>query len=87
MGSAPSFVPETLDREVIDEIVLVDEEDAFDGCRQIARKEGLLAGISSGAVAIAALEIAKRAEHQDAVIICMFVDTGQRYLSVKGLFD
>ncbi len=72
---------------MIDEIVLGDEEDAFACCRQIARKEnGPLVGISSGAVATAALKIAQRAEHQDAVIVCMFAGTDQRYLNVEGLF-
>jgi cysteine synthase A len=86
MGTAPGFVPETLDREVIDEIYLVSEPEAFERCRDIARKEGLLVGISSGAVAHAALEIAKRPENAGKVIVCIFADTGQRYLSVEGLF-
>ena len=87
MGTAPGFVPETLDREVIDEIFLVSETQAFEMCRRIARQEGLLVGISSGAVAHAALEIAKRPENADKVIVCIFADTGQRYLSVEGLFS
>ena len=86
MGTAPGFVPETLDREVIDEIYLVSEPEAFEQCREIARKEGLLVGISSGAVAHAALEIAKRPENVGKVTVCIFADTGQRYLSVEGLF-
>ena len=63
MGTAPGFVPETLDREVIDEIFLVSEAQAFEMCRRIARQEGLLVGISSGAAAHAALEIARRPEN------------------------
>jgi len=86
MGTAPGFVPETLDGEVIDEIYLVSEPEAFERCREIARKEGLLVGISSGAVAHAALEIAKRPENVGKVTVCIFADTGQRYLSVEGLF-
>ena len=86
MGTAPGFVPETLDREIIDEIFLVSEEQAFDRCREIAQREGLLVGISSGAVAHAALEIAKRPGNSGKVIVCIFADTGQRYLSVDGLF-
>jgi len=86
MGMAPGFMPETLDREIIDEIVLVSEEQAFTMCREIAKREGLLVGISSGAVAHAALVVAKRSEHQKKVIVCVFADTGQRYLSVEGLF-
>jgi cysteine synthase A len=87
MGTAPGFVPETLDREIIDEIFLVSEGEAFDTCRKIARMEGLLAGISSGATAYAAMQVAKREENAGKVIVCVFADTGQRYLSVEGLFD
>jgi cysteine synthase A len=87
MGTAPGFVPETLDRSLIDEILLVSEAEAFALCRRIARQEGLLVGISSGAAAHAALEMAKRSGYQDKVIVCIFADTGQRYLSVEGLFQ
>lgn len=85
MGTAPGFVPETLDREIIDEIYLVSEAQAFEMCRQIARREGLLVGISSGAVAHAGLDIARRPGN-DKTVVCVFADTGQRYLSVDGLF-
>jgi cysteine synthase A len=87
MGTAPGFVPETLDREIIDEIYLVGEDEAFETCRRIARTEGLLVGISSGAAAFGAMQIAQRKENTDKVIVCIFADTGQRYLSVDGLFD
>jgi cysteine synthase A len=86
MGTAPGFYPETLDREIIDDIYLVSEEIAFQKCREIARSEGLLIGISSGAVASAAIDFAGRAENREKVIVCIFADTGQRYLSVDGLF-
>jgi cysteine synthase A len=86
MGTAPGFVPETLDRSLLDEIMLVGEAEAFSMCRRIARQEGLLVGISSGATAHAALEIAKRTGGVQA-IVCIFADTGQRYLSVEGLFQ
>ena len=86
MGTAPGFVPETLDREYIDEIFLVSEEQAFDRCGEIARKVGLLVGISSRAVVHAAVEIAQRPANSDKVIVCIFADTGQRDLSVEGLF-
>jgi cysteine synthase A len=86
MGTAPGFVPDTLDRSLVDEIFLVSEEQAFAMCRRIARQEGILVGISSGAAAHAALEIAQREGHEDAVIISILADTGQRYLSVEGLF-
>jgi len=87
MGTAPGFVPETLDRDIIDEIFLVSEEEAFEMCRHLARKEGILAGISSGASAHAALQIAGRSEYAGAIIVAVFADTGQRYLSVDGLFN
>ncbi len=86
MGTAPGFEPETLDREIIDEIFLVSESEAFTMCRHIARQEGLLVGISSGATAHAALKVAQRSENAGKVIVCIFADTGQRYLSVDGLY-
>jgi cysteine synthase A len=86
MGTAPGFVPETLDRNLIDEIFLVSENEAFESCREIARKEGLLVGITSGATAHASIEISSRPENSGKVIVCIFADTGQRYLSVDGLF-
>lgn len=86
MGTAPGFVPDTLDRDIIDEIFLVSEKQAFDMCRQLALKEGVLVGISSGAVGFAALRIAARPENRDRTIVGIFADTGQRYLSVDGLF-
>ncbi len=87
MGTAPGFVPGTLNREVIDEIFLVNEDQAFELCRQIARQEGLLVGISSGAVTAAALNVAAREENAGKTIVCILADTGQRYLSVEGLFS
>jgi len=87
MGTAPGFVPETLDREIIDEIYLVSEDEAFETCRQIARTEGVLVGISSGAAAYGAMQVAKREENKGALTVCVLTDTGQRYLSVEGLFE
>jgi cysteine synthase A len=87
MGTAPGFVPETLDRALIDEIFLVSEAQAFEMCRRIAREEGVLVGISSGAVTHAALELAAREGQGDKVIVGIWADTGQRYLSVEGLFQ
>jgi len=86
MGTAPGFYPDTLERELIDEIILVSEDEAFEGCRQIARTEGFLVGISSGAVMSAALKLARRPGNSEKIIVCIFADTGQRYLSVEGLF-
>ena len=86
MGTAPGFVPETLDRSLLDDILLVSEAQAFAMCRRLAREEGLLVGISSGATAHTALEIAE-GMRETGVIVCIFADTGQRYLSVEGLFE
>jgi cysteine synthase A len=87
MGTAPGFVPGTLDRALIDEISLVGEAEAFEMCRQLARREGLLVGISSGAVAAAAVRIADRPENAGRSVVCILADTGQRYLTVDGLFQ
>jgi cysteine synthase A len=87
MGTAPGFIPETLDRELIDEIFLVSEADAFEMCRRLAQTEGILVGISSGAVAHAMLAVASRKSNAGKVIVGIFADTGQRYLSVDGLFS
>ncbi len=87
MGTAPGFYPEVLERKLIDEIVLVSEPKAYAMTRCLALQEGLLVGISSGAVTQAALEVARRAENKGKVIVCILADTGQRYLSVEGLFN
>lgn len=86
MGTAPGFVPKTVDREIIDDFFLVSEEEAFLMCRRIAKEEGVLVGITSGATAYAATQLAARAENSSKTIVCIFADTGQSYLSVKGLF-
>ncbi len=86
MGLAPGFVPGTLDRSLIDGFALAGEEDAFAMCRQLALKEGVLVGITSGAVAYAMQQIAKE-QPEGTNIVGIFADTGQRYLSVEGLFE
>jgi len=85
-GIGAGFVPSILDRTVIDEIMLVKAEDAKSKMRQLAKKEGILAGISSGANLSAACEIAKRPENQNKMIVVMLPDTGERYLSMS-FFD
>lgn len=87
MGTAPGFRPGILDETLVDEIVLVSEADAFRTCRELARTEGILVGISSGASVCAALRLARAPESRDKVIVCMLCDSGERYLSVEGLFD
>ncbi len=86
MGTAPGFYPETLDREVLDEILLIEEEDAFTMCRELAKKEGILVGISSGAVCHIARTLFNRDGYAQKTIVGILADTGQRYLSVEGLF-
>lgn len=80
-GIGAGFVPDTLNTEVYDEIITVENEDAFETGRTLARKEGLLVGISSGATAWAAAELAKRPENKGKVIVALLPDTGDRYLS------
>lgn len=80
-GIGAGFVPETLDTEVYDEIVTVENEDAFETGRTLARKGGVLVGISSGAAVYAASQLAKRPENKGKVIVALLPDTGERYLS------
>lgn len=80
-GIGAGFVPDVLNRSVIDEIVLVTNEDAFETSRQLARSEGLLIGISSGAAVYASLQVAKRPENKGKTIVVILPDTGERYLS------
>ena len=80
-GIGAGFVPETLNTEIYDEIITVENEDAFETGRTLARKEGLLVGISSGAAVFAATELAKRPENKGKLIVVLLPDTGERYLS------
>lgn len=81
-GIGANFVPEALDRSVIDELICVTDEDALAAMRELARTEGLLCGVSSGAAAFAARQIAARPENEGALIVCLLPDTGERYLSI-----
>jgi cysteine synthase A len=80
-GIGAGFVPDVLDRAVIDEVVQVTNEDAVGTARQLAREEGIVAGISSGAALWAALQVAARPESQGMLIVVVLPDTGERYLS------
>ena len=85
-GIGAGFVPDTLNTDVYDEIIRVENEDAFAQGREIARTEGILAGISSGAALWAAAQLARRPENQGKTIVAVFPDTGERYLSTP-MFD
>ena len=80
-GIGAGFVPDTLDTKVYDEIIAVENEDAFKTGREIARKEGVLVGISSGAAVYAASVLAKRPENKGKIIVALLPDNGDRYLS------
>lgn len=84
-GIGAGFVPDVLNREIIDEIVTVTNEQAFETAKKIARDEGILCGISSGANVWAALQVAKRPENSGKHIVTIVCDTGERYLSTALL--
>ena len=82
-GIGAGFVPKALDVSVLDEVVPVSDEDAMETARRIAKREGILVGISSGAAVWAAIEIAKRPESKGKTIVALLPDTGDRSLSTE----
>ncbi len=85
-GIGAGFVPETYDAKVVDRIVTIEDEAAFDGMRTLAKTQGLLVGISSGAAFSAALQLAREEENKGKMIVAILPDTGERYLSMN-IFD
>lgn len=85
-GIGAGFIPETLDMEIYDEILTVTDDDAYQACRELARREGVLCGISSGAALSTAKELAVKPAYQGKTIVALFPDGGERYLS-SGVFD
>ncbi|MGZ7070404.1 MAG: pyridoxal-phosphate dependent enzyme, partial [Methanobacterium sp.] len=86
-GIGAGFVPDVLRTDLIDEIIQVKDEDAGHTLLRLAREEGILAGISSGAATWAGLELAKREENEGKRIVVVLPDTGERYLSVDWVFE
>jgi len=86
-GIGAGFVPQVLNRAIIDEVITVGDDDAFATARELARSEGILCGISSGAAAWAAREIARRPGQAGTTIVVILPDTGERYLSTPLLAD
>ncbi|MGW8157031.1 MAG: cysteine synthase A [Desulfoprunum sp.] len=86
-GIGAGFVPRVLNREIIDEVVTVSDDDAFATARELARSEGILCGISSGAAAWAARELGRRPAHAGQTIVVILPDTGERYLSTPLVVD
>ena len=82
-GIGAGLEPDVLNMDLVDEIIQVSNEDATETARRLAKEEGIFAGISSGAVAWAAIEIGKRKENKDKLIVVIFPDTGERYLSTS----
>lgn len=86
-GIGAGFAPETLNTKIYDEIITVEDEEAFSVSKTLAKKEGLLVGISSGASLFAATRLAKRPENKGKFIVALLTDTGERYLSTPNFID
>ena len=80
-GIGAGFIPKVMRMDIVDEVISVENEAAFDKAREVAKSDGLLVGISSGAAIYAATELAKRPENKGKNIVVLLPDTGERYLS------
>lgn len=80
-GTGPGFIPSIVNQQIIDEIISVSDNDALESARKLAKQEGILCGISSGAAVFAAVQLAKRIENKGKTIVVVLPDTGERYLS------
>jgi len=85
-GIGVGFIPEILDRGLLDEVIAVEDRDAFDACRRLARREGILAGVSSGAALCAALQVAARPDAAGKTIVVFMADSAERYITT-ALFE
>lgn len=86
-GIGAGFIPENLHQDVVDSVIPMEDERAFEGAKLLAKEEGLLSGISSGAALMAAIELAKQPENKGKTIVFVLPDTGERYLSTPGFID
>ena len=83
MGTAPSFIPETLDQTSYDDVIAISTEEAYSNARQLARKEGIFCGISCGAAVAGMIKYARREAARGEDILAILPDTGERYLSTE----
>ncbi|MDD2901940.1 MAG: cysteine synthase A [Syntrophales bacterium] len=86
-GIGAGFIPQVLNREIIDEVITVADQDALETGRAVAQREGILCGISSGAAVFAALSLARRPDNRDKLIVAILPSTGERYLSTQLFLD